>query len=225
MADYAVFAARDVIKLPDNISFEQGALIEPAANALMAIDDAGVSAGDTVLITGTGPIGVSAAAIARLYGATTVISVGRSPFKLELCKKLGATHTINTREVSSPEEEISKITGGRGVDVSIELSGSHDLFRICVKTTRAKGILCLIAFYASPFEIDLNELIFAGINLRTAGGGWGYFDKVIKLMKDGVLDLTGLITSRISLEEAPDEIKNLKKDNSEKIKVMICNQA
>ncbi len=223
MTEYGIFAARDLIKLPDCISFEEGALIEPAANALMAIDEAGVYPGSTVVVMGTGPIGVAAAAIARIYGAITVISVGRSPFKLDICKKLGATHTINTREVDSLEDEVLKITGGKKVDFTIELSGALQLFESCVRLTKPKGILTLLAFYNKPININLNDIIFAGITVRTAGGGWGYFPKVMHLMETGALNLTDIITSRISLEDAPREIENLKKDNAEKIKIMICN--
>ena len=223
MTQYAIFAARDLIHLPDNISFEQGALIEPAANALMAIDDLKVTAGDTVVVMGTGPIGISAAAIARLYGATTVISVGRSPFKLDICKQLGATHVINTRETPNVEEEILKITKGKKVDYTIELSGAVELFKASLAVTKAKGTISMVAFYGETMEFSPNDIILAGVNIRTAGGGWGYFDKVIRLMACGALDLSPLITKRITLDEAPDEIVNLKKDSGQKIKIMICN--
>lgn len=224
MAEYAKFAARDLIKLPESISFELGALIEPTANALMAIDDAKITAGDTVVVMGTGPIGCAAVKLARLYGATTVIVVGRSPFKLDICKNLGATHVINTREIESVEDEILKITGGKKVDVTLELSGALDLFKAGINITRPSGIFVLLAFYSKTIEMDINDIIFSGITIRTAGGGWGYFDKVINLMKTGALDdLNCLITSRITLDEAAEEIVNLKKDNATKIKVMICN--
>ena len=221
MCEYETFPARDLIKLPDNISFEQAALIEPTANAFMAIHDAPVRPGDTVAIMGTGPIGIAAVALARLYGAKTVISVGRSDYKLELCRRLGATHTINSRR-EQVRETIMEITGGLGVDVSIELAGAHCLFDDCIYITRSEGVLSLLAFYDEPHILNLNDVIFGKLIVKTAGGGWGYFDKVIRLMESGQLDLSSIITSRVTLGDAVSEIVNLKKDNTEKVKVMIC---
>lgn len=224
MAEYILYPACDLLRLPDNVSFEQGALIEPAANALMAIEEAPVRPGDIVVIMGTGPIGIAAAAIARLYGAQTVISVGRSPSKLTLCKALGATHILNTKEVPSVEQAILRITDGRRVDVAIELSGAHELFKACIAVMKPKGVLSLLAFYTTNIDLNLNDIILGGIAIKPAGGGWGYFDKVLALMESGKLNLTSMITSRVTIEEAPDEIKSLKLNNADKIKVMILNE-
>ena len=221
MSEYFLFPERDLIMIPDNMDFDQAALVEPAANALMAIDDIPVTPGMSVVIMGTGPIGLAAVAIARIYGATTVISVGRSEYKLELAKQLGATHVINTR-CEDARERIMEITGGKGADVSIELSGALSLFDTAVACTRNGGTISLVAFYEKPHEININDIIFGGLCIRTAGGGWGgYFDKVLRLMESGVLDLSCLITQRCRLEDAAQEIMDLKKDNANKVKVMI----
>ncbi|MDD5018056.1 MAG: alcohol dehydrogenase catalytic domain-containing protein [Eubacteriales bacterium] len=221
MCEYVLYPARDLIKLPDNIGFEQAALIEPAANAIMAIHDAPVYPGDTITVMGTGSIGIAAVALARIYGAHKIISVGRSDYKLELCKKMGATHTINTRR-ENVREAIAEITSGAGAHVSVELSGDHNLLDDCIYSTKPGGVLALLAFYTEFHATNFNDVLFRKLTIKTAGGGWGYFDKVIRLMVSGQLDLLPIITSRVSLEDAVSEIVNLKKDNSEKIKVMIC---
>jgi threonine dehydrogenase-like Zn-dependent dehydrogenase len=134
---------------------------------------------------------------------------------------MGATHTINTRR-ECVQESLMEITKGKGVDVSIEISGSHALLNDCIYSTRFEGVLSMLAFYAEPHSVNFNDVNFRRLTIKAAGGGWGYFDKVIRLMEHGQLDLLPLITSRISLEDAVPEIINLKKDNAEKIKVMIC---
>ena len=221
MCEYELFTARDLIKLPDSIGCDQAALIEPAANAIMAIDEAPVRPGDTVVIMGTGPIGIAAVPLTRLYGARRIISVGRSDFKLDLCKKLGATHTINTAR-DRVRETIMEITQGKGADVAIELSGSHELLDDCIYSTKIGGVLSMLAFYAEPHNTNFNEINFRRLVIKPAGGGWGFFDKVIRLMESGQLDLLPIITSRVSLEDAVSEITNLKKENARKVKVMIC---
>jgi len=138
-----------------------------------------------------------------------------------MCRKLGATHVVNTRNTDSARSEILQITGGKKVDVSIELSGAPQLFKTCIEVTKPKGIISMLAFYDAKIEFDLNDIILGGITIKTAGGGWGYFPQTLDLMADGRLDLTPLITSRITLDEVPEQILNLKQDNTEKIKVMM----
>ena len=85
-----------------------------------------------------------------------------------------------------------------------------------------EGVVTLLAFYMRPYAINYNDILFRQLTIKTAGGGWGYFDRVIRLMESGQLDLLPVITSRVSLKEGVSEIVNLKKDNAEKVKVMIC---
>lgn len=222
MCEYELFYEGDLIPLPDEISFEQGALIEPAGNAMMGIVMGGVGFGSSVAIMGTGPIGVAAAAIARAYGASTVISVGRSDYKLELCKKMGATHTVNTNDEDAAQK-ILEYTGGRGVDVSLEISGSKQLLQACFKATKTGGDVEMIAFYDGKLDFDLNDFAFKLLTLRASGcGGWGYFDRVMELMRQERIDLTPMITHRCSLDEAAEQTANLKQDNAKKVKVMVC---
>ena len=221
MCEYELYYEGDLIALPAEISFEQGALIEPAGNAMMGIVMGGVGFGSTVSIMGTGPIGVAAAALARAYGASTVISVGRSDFKLDLCKQLGATHTVNTTREDAAEK-ILEYTGGKGVDVSLEISGSKQLFEACIKSTKAGGDIEMIAFYEGKYDFDLTDFAFRLLTLRASGcGGWGYFDRVMELMRQGRIDLTPMITHRCALSEAAQNIVDLKKDNARKVKVMV----
>ena len=222
MCEHELFKAVDLLKLPDSISFEQGALVEPAGNAMMGISQSGITFGSTVLILGTGPIGVAAVAICKAYGAKTIISVGRSDFKLDLCKQFGATHVINTNRDKNVSEIVREVTGGEGVDVTLEISGSKMLFEEAIKSTKPRGSIEMIAFYDSPYNMDLTDFSFRGLTLRSSGGGaWGYFDKVVTLMENGKIDLTPMITHRCSLSEAADEIRNFKVDNDKKVKVMI----
>ena len=222
MCEYELFKAADIMKLPDSISFEQGAMVEPAANAMMGVVNGGVHIGSTVLILGTGPIGVAAAALCKAYGAKTIISVGRSDFKLGICKQFGATHVINTNDNTNVADTVREITNGIGVDVTLEISGSLMLFDQAIKSTKVGGSIEMIAFYDKPYEMDLTDFSFRGLTLRqSGGGGWGYFDRVVALMEQGMIDLSPMITHRCKLSEAADEIVNFKKDNAEKIKVMI----
>lgn len=221
MCEYFRFPVRDLMRFPDSISYEEAALIEPASNALMAVEQAQIRPGSSMAIMGTGPIGIAAAAIARIYGATTVISVGRSDFKLNMARELGATHTVNTRE----KDAVSAIMDimGDGVDAVLEISGAESLFRAATQVTRPSGHIVLTGFYDHPITLNINDLIFPLFNIHGSGGGWGgYAPKTLKLMTEGLLKLAPMVTHRCTLEEAPDRIVNLKRDSAMTVKIMIC---
>ena len=221
MCDFELFSEGDLIKLPESISFKEGALIEPAGNAMMGIEMAKIGVGSTVCVMGTGPIGLSAVAIARALGAKTVISVGRSVFKLETAKKMGATHVINSIS-ENVGERMLEITSGEGVDATLEISGSKELLSAAFYGTKNFGDIELIAFYEGKYEFDLNDFAFRLQTLRASGcGGWGYFKKVMELMEQKRINLLPMITHEVSLNDTPTAIRELKKDNAEKIKVMI----
>ncbi|MBR2570674.1 MAG: alcohol dehydrogenase catalytic domain-containing protein [Clostridia bacterium] len=222
MCEYFVFPVRDLLPLGGNTDLDAAAMVEPASNALMGVEGAGIRVGSTVAVMGTGPIGLAAVAIARIYGAATVISVGRSEYKLEIARGLGATHTVNTKNEDAAER-ILEITGGLGVDASLEISGAETLFRAAIKSTRKQGSIVLIGFHDHPITLNLNDLIFPLFTIKGAGGGWGgYAPKVLRLMDRGVLNLDVLITQRCTLDEAPGWIENLKTDSARTVKVMIC---
>lgn len=224
MCEEFLFPVRDLLRIPDNVSMDEAALVEPASNALMAVENAQIGVGSTVVIMGTGPIGLAAAAIAKLYGAATVISVGRSQFKLDMARDLGATHVIDTRS-EDPVARVMEITGGSGADAALEISGSEALFRASLRAVHPHGKIVLVGFQEKPFEININDLIFPLLSLLTAGGGWGgYAPKVLELMGKGLLRLSPMITHRCLLQDVPSAIVNFKKHNAEKVKVMICDQ-
>ena len=100
-AEYILMPERHLMKLHDSISFENGACVEPAATALYSVEIADVKIGDTVLVLGSGPIGIAAAKLAKLMGASIVAIVGRKEFKLQKSLELGIDAVINTSEIET----------------------------------------------------------------------------------------------------------------------------
>lgn len=220
MGEYVVFPVRHLFHVSKTISNHQAALVEPAANAYYAIKQAGVRAGSSVLITGTGPIGMAAVAIAKAYGASTIISVGRSPFKLEKCMELGATHAINTKD-TDPVAEVLRITEGKGVDVSIEISGATQLLQCCISCTCTGGIVSIVALYDQEMTIAPDELLFKNLTIQSVPGGVGVSHEVLHLMETGMIDLETLVTQICSLEELPSVFADYQKNRSQTVKIMV----
>lgn len=220
-AEYIVMPQRHLFHLPESVSFDQGALVEPAATALYAVRLADVTIGDTVLVHGTGPIGIAAAKLAKLSGATKVIITGRKPFKLQKALELGADVAINTTE-QSIDDVVRDTVGPDGVDCVIEASGSLELFRSSFDSVRIGGTISVVAFYEKNMDqFDIDKFVMADVKLRAVAGSLGMYRPVLRLMEVGMLDLSSLITARYPFEQAPQALKDMSEKNDKRIKMLL----
>ncbi len=220
-AEYAVMPERHLYKLPDNISFEQGAVVEPVATGLYAVKMGQIKMGDTVLVIGTGPIGLGATPFVGLYGASKVIVVGRKEFKLELAKKFGANYTINTTK-EDLYERVMEITGSEGVDVVIESSGSVDMLYESVRVCKNYARISCVAFYEKPVTFEnFDNMTIHGIQILTVMGSPNMNPIVLKMMESGKVDFTQMITQVIPLSEARLALDDLKANSGSRIKILL----
>jgi 2-desacetyl-2-hydroxyethyl bacteriochlorophyllide A dehydrogenase len=220
-AEYILMPARHVFHLPDTISFDNAAMVEPAATALYAVTLAEVKVGDTVLILGSGPIGISAAKLAKLCGASRVVIVGRKEFKLRKALDLGIDASINTAETPF-EEGVRNAFGEWGVEHVVEASGSLDLFTRTLNVVKQSAVISLVAFYEKMMNgFDIDRFVFGDIKLRGVAGSLGMYRPVLRLMASGMLDLTSLITARYGLAEVPGVMESMPERNAKRIKEMI----
>lgn len=139
-ADYVLAWGQSVHVLPDNLSFEEGALLEPLTCAVHAvIEQADVRAHQTVLVSGPGAIGLFAAQVARLCGATVILAgTTRSEPRLRLAKELGIHYTINSQK-EDIAQRIQEITGGKGVDAAFECAGVESSIQACLHALKRRG--------------------------------------------------------------------------------------
>lgn len=220
-ARYTVMPERHVFKLPDNITFQQGAMVEPVATGLYAVKIGNIKIGDNVVIIGTGPIGLGAVPFAVLSGAKNVILVGRKDFKLELGKKFGADVTINTTREDLCER-VMELTGGKGADVIIEASGSLDMFNQSIRMAGNCCRISCVAFYEKPVEkLDMDSMIIRGIQLLPVGGSPSMGPVVLKMMEAGKVDFTPMITQTIPLIDAEKALIDLKANSGARIKILL----
>jgi len=112
------------VKIPEDIDFETAALFESFGVALHAVDEANIRLGDVVVVLGCGPIGLYIQQLAKLSGASKVIGVEVSKYRLELAMKIGVADELIDASTTDPVKQILKITNGRGANVVIEASGS-----------------------------------------------------------------------------------------------------
>jgi NADPH:quinone reductase-like Zn-dependent oxidoreductase len=154
LAEYVALPERAVIPIPDSLTFEEAATLPSAAvTAWQAlIVTAGVKAGDTVLVLGTGGVSLFALQFAKLHGATVILTSSSSA-KLLRGSQLKADHLLNYRETPQWDTRVLDLTGGRGVDVVIEVGGAGTLER-SMRSVRKGGTIVLIGRLAGPGKID-----------------------------------------------------------------------
>jgi 2-desacetyl-2-hydroxyethyl bacteriochlorophyllide A dehydrogenase len=220
-AEYMLMPERHVYKLPDDISLEEAALIEPSTIALCGLKHCGLKADSSVLIIGTGPIGLAAAAIAKNMGVSNVMLAGRKQIKLDIGKKMGADTTVDVT-VNDLKTFVLKNTDGFGADAVVETSGSIGTVNNCLGAIRPGGTFALIGFYETTLDdFPIDYFVLNRIHMIGIAGEMGLIPEVIDMMSSKGLDLMPMITHRYNFDEAADAIKTAKEKNNVKIKMMV----
>ncbi|WP_157014824.1 2,3-butanediol dehydrogenase [Mesorhizobium xinjiangense] len=204
MAEYAMLNDYNVQKIPDEMTDEEAALVEPTAVAVYACDRGGVMAGNSVLVTGAGPIGVLTLLAARAAGAEPLFVSSTNPARLELaCSILPEVIPINPHQERPGEVVRARTEGGVGCDVAIECVGDEHALKDCVDAVRKQGIVVETGLHPHENPLDWFQVTFKDIDVR---GSWAcpthYWPRVIRLIASGLLPAKKVITKRIGLDRA-----------------------
>ncbi len=214
LAEYAVVPATDVFHLPPEIPMAEAAILGCAIfTAYGALrNGAGLVGGESVAVVATGGVGSNIIQIARAFGALPIIAVDVTDEKLEAARRLGATHTVNSRQESAVER-IREITGGRGVDVAFEALGRPETFATALDSVRDGGraVMVGIAPAGVTAPIEITRLVRRKIAVTGSYGGRARTDMpaVVSLARQGRVDVRAPITRRYPLEEADRAYKAL----------------
>ncbi len=194
-AEYFVLPADNAFKVDASISDDVASCLDPLGNATHSALSFDL-VGEDVLITGAGPIGIFATAIARFAGARNVAVSDVNDYRLELAQQMGATRTINVND-----ERIVDVFGELGMtegfDVALEMSGSPDALGELLSVMNHGGRVGILGIPPSPVEIDWNEVIFKGLNLKGIYGREMFetWYKTNAMLRSG-LDVSPVITHR-----------------------------
>lgn len=221
-AEYMLVPDYHLYKLPNNVSLTEGALIEPTTISYDAFTDAGDIKGKTVVVMGTGAIGLSSVWLAKYFGAETVAIVGRDDHKLLIAKKVGADVIINNKR-EDVLQRVLELTEGIGADMTIEASGSDSLLIDSFNVTKRYGRVSVLGFYEKNIDnVPIDNVVLKCLTVRGAAGCKGYPEKVIEIMKKNPMKLTPIITHTVPFENAIDVFEDKNKYKTEiKIKVIL----
>jgi L-iditol 2-dehydrogenase len=200
-ADYVVHSVKSVFAVPDELSDEEAAMLDPTSIALHTVKRGGQAPGDTVAVIGPGVMGMLVAECARALGAGRVLVVGRGA-RLEKAAELGHETVDFTAE--DPVEAIRARTGGRGADVALECSGDPESVGRCVDLVRKGGRVAVIGIPLDPAPIPLRRLVLDEIDVVGVRANAGEMPEAIALVAAGRIPLQELITHRFALEDFAD---------------------
>ncbi|PYV14900.1 MAG: L-threonine 3-dehydrogenase [Acidobacteria bacterium] len=217
-AEFVKIPETNIWKIDPAIAVEYAAVLDPLGNAVHTVL-AGEIAGLSVAVTGCGPIGLFAIAVARASGAGAIIATEPHPFRQKLAEKVGASMVVDP-ETTDAVAEVLAATNGVGADVVLEMSGNPRAVRQAFQMLRRGGRISLLGIPSKPLELDLaNDVIFKGavvqgINGRRVFETWYQMQA---LLKSGRLDLAPLITDRIGMADFEHGMELLLSGNASKV--------
>ena len=199
-AEYVCIPAENAYLIPDDISDEIASLLDPLGNAVhtaLSFD----LVGEDVLITGAGPIGAMATAVARHVGARHIVVTDINPGRLKLAKQLGATRCVVAGQ-EDLQDVMEELGMHEGFDVGLEMSGNASALSDLINTINHGGKIALLGIFPKAPVIDLNQAIFKGLSLKGIYGREMFetWHKMIAMLSSG-LDISSVITDQIAFED------------------------
>nr|XP_033776041.1 sorbitol dehydrogenase isoform X1 [Geotrypetes seraphini] len=217
---YYTHNANFCYKLPDNVSFEEGALVEPLSVGIHACGRAGVTLGSKVFICGAGPIGLVSLLVAKMMGASQVVISDLSTSRLEKAKELGADFTLQTSKVR-PEEIAQKVEGLLGCmpEISIECTGVESCIQAGIYATRSGGTLVLVGLGPALVNVPIVNAAVREVDIRGIFRYCNTWPMAIAMLASKRLNVAPLVTHRFPLEQALEAFETTKKGLG--VKVML----
>jgi len=213
---------RILYRLPDNLPFEQAAMVEPVSIAVHAVQRTKIAPGSTAVVIGSGMIGLLVIQALRWAGATQVVAVDLADNRLELARKLGATHTVNSGR-ADVAAEVARITGGLGADTAFEVVGFTPTVNLAIAVLK-RGGTCVLVGNLSPQTQDfpLQAVVTKEITLLGSCASAGEYPLCLDLIARGVIDVRPMIETVAPLADGATWFEKLSaRDGGKYMKVIL----
>ena len=222
LGEYCIVKEYQLVKLPDNVSFEQGACIEPLCVALYGINRGNMRVGDKLLITGGGPTACLTLLGAQAAGASFIYMTEIHPGRRKRCDEWGANLVLDPTRVNV-SEEINKITDGYGVDMVIECTGVQGAISDAFASLRKRGTYVQSGLPISKISVEVFDWAYRDFNIV---GVWCFntydFEAAIALVSSGRINVEKIVTRVMRVEETKEAFDILSADQSgQEVKIQI----
>lgn len=224
--EYQVNNINTLVHVDDDMSDEEATLVVTAGTAMYGLTElGGLVAGESVVVTGPGPIGLLGVAVAKALGAQPVILTGTRDNRLDIGKKLGADHVINVRN-EDPVEAVRKLTDGKGVDYVVECSAAANAVNEAAQMVNRGGKICLAAFQHEAPKVDIAHLVRNNIYVfGIRGEGKAATHRAEAFMRQKRFDATLIHTHTFPMTELKEALRYAKDRVEDAIKVVVKNQS
>ena len=199
-AEFVAVPQRILYRLPDNLSFEQAAMVEAVSIAVHAVKRTPLSEDASVVVVGTGMIGLLVVQVLRATGCKQIIAIDLEEDKLRLAKKLGATHTIKAEEADLPGK-IRALTDGRGADAAFEVVGLPQTVKTAIESVRKGGSVTLVGNLKPQVDLPLQAVVTRELTLIGTCASAGEYPECLDLIASGKINVTEFISATPPLEE------------------------
>lgn len=208
-------------KLPTEVSFEYGAMVEPFAATVRAVKRVGVSGGETVAVLGAGPIGLMVIQAAKIAGAKRVIALETAEKRQKIAIECGATDVIDPVSQDAVEAAL-ELTGGEGPDVVIECAGNEKTGILAGNIASRNGRIMVMGVFEKPAPFDFTDLVYGEKTVMGSMGGYGVYEDAVQMMARGKFNGDLLITGKIALDNIVSEgFEKLISDKKNNIKILV----
>lgn len=217
-ATYVVQGVKTIFRLPDALSFDEGALVDPASIALHVAVRGGVRPGDTVAVTGAGTIGLLSADAALAMGAARAVVVGRS-YRLAKAAAMGFDTVDST--AGDPVAAVRARNGGLGADVVLECAGVPEMINAALAMARRGGRVAAVGIPTEGVAINMQRLVLDEVELVGSRASAGEMRRVLPLVEQGRIRVSELITHRFPLAQYQQAIDTFNDRSSGAIKIIV----
>jgi len=219
-AQYVALPGHILYRLPEQLSFEQAATVEPLSVAVHAVNRTRITLDDTAVVVGAGMIGLLLVQALRAAGCGRIIAVDLRRRRLELARKLGADETLRVEEVDLTAE-IHRLTGGRGADVAFEAVGVTATIEAAVAAVRKGGQVTLVGNLSPRVDLPLQAVVTRELSLRGTCGSRGEYPACLNMIARGAVDVDTLISATAPLADGPAWFERLRNGEEDLMKVIL----
>jgi L-iditol 2-dehydrogenase len=204
-AEFVVVPAHIVHRIPENLSFQEAALLEAVAVALHAVSLVPIAPDSKALVVGAGSIGLLLQQALRVAGCSRIFVADVDATRLALSRKLGATETLS----GNVSEQIAQLTGGIGVDLAVEAVGKTEAVNVAIDSVRKGGSVILVGNISPEITLPLQKVVSRQLRLQGSCASAGEYPKAIELVSSGKIQVKPLITAVAPLAEGPQWFERL----------------
>jgi L-iditol 2-dehydrogenase len=219
-AEFVNVPSHIVFSVPDEVTFEQAAMVEPVSVAVHAVNITPITLGDTAVVVGAGMIGLLTLQAARTAGCAKVISVDLADDRLALAKKLGADETINSGS-TDVVAAVRAMTEGRGADVVFEAVGATPTVKMAIESTRKGGVVTLIGNIAPTIDFGLQSVVTREISVLGSCASSNDYAACLKLIGSGAIRVDDMISATVPLARGAEMFDRLYAKEANLTKVIL----